>query len=58
MVIGAFPMSTLKKKWKYLREKYVREKRKPASGAGGGKRNWCHMSRLQFLNDIVMTNYK
>ncbi|XP_060871168.1 uncharacterized protein LOC132945439, partial [Metopolophium dirhodum] len=32
---GIYPIDVLKKKWKYLREKYVREKRKPASGAAG-----------------------
>eukprot|EP00102_Acyrthosiphon_pisum_P021367 XP_016658577.1 PREDICTED: uncharacterized protein LOC107883322 [Acyrthosiphon pisum] len=56
---GIYPIEILKKKWKYLREKYVREKKKPASGAAGGKKKiWCHMQSLHFLNDVITSNYK
>jgi len=35
------------------------EKKKPASGATGGKRKiWCHMNSLEFLNDVVTDNYR
>ncbi|CAI6363325.1 unnamed protein product [Macrosiphum euphorbiae] len=55
---GAYSLDTIKKKWKYLREKYVRQKKKPASGAGGKKKNWCHTNELQFLDDVIMNNNK
>ena len=34
-------------------------KKKPASGAAGGKKKiWCHMQSLHFLNDVITSNYK
>jgi len=34
-------------------------KKKPASGAAGGKRKiWCHMNSLEFLNDVITGNYR
>jgi len=42
-----------------IREKSLLVKKKPASGAAGGKRKiWCHMNSLEFLNYIITGNYR
>lgn len=52
-------MEDLKKKWRYLREKFVREKQKPKSGAKGGiKKTWVHYTQLSFLEDVVTHDKK
>ncbi|KAL5236532.1 hypothetical protein ACI65C_003942 [Semiaphis heraclei] len=45
---GIYSIDVLKKKWKYLREKFVREKRKPASGS---KNNTFEESILKELRE-------
>lgn len=58
MEIGFYSIDILKKNWRYLREKFVREKKAPKSGSGGGKKsNWVYMNSLQFLDDVI-TNTK
>lgn len=55
MLTGVYAVNVLKKKWKYLREKYVREKK---SYGSGGKNVWVHMASMQFLSDLVTNDKK
>ncbi|CAI6366634.1 unnamed protein product [Macrosiphum euphorbiae] len=56
---GEYSIDILKNKWRYLREKYNRENKKPKSGSGSEKRkSWVHMQSLQFLDDVSTKNKK
>lgn len=59
MFKGQYTIDELKKKWRYLREKFVRERQKPKSGSQGGiKKTWVHFTELTFLEDIVTHDKK
>jgi len=52
--VGKFSILNLKKSWKYIREKYTREKRLGVSGCEGGKKKeWVHFKNLKFLDDVL-----
>ncbi|CAI6373192.1 unnamed protein product [Macrosiphum euphorbiae] len=51
---GKYSIPALKKSWKYLKEKYTREKKIPASGSAATKKEWPHLRSLQFLDDVVI----
>lgn len=46
-------MDELKSKWIYLKEKYVREKKKYASKGGLEKKQWVHFESLVFLEGVI-----
>ncbi|XP_016332238.1 transcription factor Adf-1-like [Sinocyclocheilus anshuiensis] len=53
------PVEKCRKKWKYLRDTYKREKneekerKRSGSGAAGGNRRWKFMSILNFLEPYI-----
>jgi len=55
-VKGQITIDELKKKWKYLKEKYVRERQKPKKN-GITKRSrrtkWLHYNQLSFLEEVI-----
>lgn len=47
------------KTWKYLKERYTREKKPEASGSGAGKKKeWVHFKSLKFLDEVTIINKK
>ncbi|CAI6352722.1 unnamed protein product [Macrosiphum euphorbiae] len=56
---GEFTINELKKKWKYLKEKYVRVRQqqiKSGKNKRGIKKKWLHYAQLSFLEE-VLTHY-
>lgn len=53
---GQVSINELKKKWKYLKEKYVRERQKlkKCGLKGGRKTKWLHYVQLSFLEEIII----
>ncbi|XP_022165886.1 uncharacterized protein LOC111030610 isoform X3 [Myzus persicae] len=51
---GKYSISALQKSWKYLKEKYTREKKIPPSGSAASKKEWPHLRSLQFLDEVVL----
>ncbi|KAF0723664.1 MADF domain-containing protein [Aphis craccivora] len=49
-----YSIPALQKSWKYLKEKYTREKKIPPSGSAACKKEWPHLRSLQFLDDVVL----
>ncbi|KAL5237507.1 hypothetical protein ACI65C_004917 [Semiaphis heraclei] len=52
---GIYSIDVLKKKWKYLREKFVREKRKPASGSKNNTFKESILKELRESRPVVPT---
>ncbi|XP_022179008.1 uncharacterized protein LOC111039719 isoform X2 [Myzus persicae] len=53
---GLITIDELKKKWKYLKEKYVRERQKPKKSENtrkGRRTKWLHYSHLSFLEEVI-----
>lgn len=52
---GQFTIDELKKKWKYLKEKYVRERQKQKKNGLKvvKKSKWLHYTQLSFLEEVV-----
>ncbi|XP_001952093.1 uncharacterized protein LOC100167001 [Acyrthosiphon pisum] len=52
---GQITTDELKKKWKYLKEKYVRErqKAKKSDPKGGRRTKWLHYVQLSFLEEVL-----
>jgi len=56
VVKGEFTIDELKKKWKYLKEKYVRvrqQQKKSGINTRSRSRKWLHYSQLSFLEEVV-----
>ncbi|XP_022182494.1 uncharacterized protein LOC111042257 [Myzus persicae] len=52
---GLYTLECLKSTWKYIRERYTREKKPSASGSSGGtKKVWEHFLSLLFLDDVLL----
>lgn len=49
-------MSTIKKSWSYIRQKYTREKKLKPSGSEGKKKEWVHLKHLKFLDSMIENN--
>lgn len=56
--VGKYSILSLQKSWKYLKEKYTREKKLAPSGSMGGKKEWPHLKTLAFLDDMLIINKK
>ncbi|XP_060873144.1 uncharacterized protein LOC132946994 isoform X2 [Metopolophium dirhodum] len=56
---GQVTTDELKKKWKYLKEKYVRErqKAKKSDPKGGRRIKWLHYVQLSFLEEVVTQSH-
>lgn len=54
--LGNYDVTSIMNKWKYLRDKYAREKKSYKRPSGSGStplKVWEHFEELKFLEDIV-----
>lgn len=52
--LGAFDVPTLNSKWRYLRDKYAREKRASKKLGKAANKVWEHFEELKFVDDDVV----
>lgn len=52
--VGKYSIQGLKKSWKYLKERYTREKKSGVSDAAGGKQELYYLSILRFLDEVLI----
>ncbi|XP_060881880.1 uncharacterized protein LOC132953497 isoform X2 [Metopolophium dirhodum] len=58
---GEFTIDELKKKWKYLKEKYVRVRQqqlKSGINKRGSRIKWLHYAQLSFLEEVVTQHHE